>query len=47
MKYTKPRPMDLRRPSNAKEIFAEHLDESLGEDNRAEGGDDPVIFEFF
>ncbi len=47
MKYAKPRQMDPRRPSNAEEILVEHLDQTLGEDDRAEGGDEPVVFGFF
>ncbi|WP_434737308.1 helix-turn-helix domain-containing protein [Haloarcula montana] len=47
MNYTKPRPMDPRRPDEAEEIFAERLAEALGEDTDKEGEDDPVVFKFF
>ena len=47
MRYAKPRPMDPRRPADAKEIFAERLDEALGDGGHETGGDEPLVFGFF
>jgi len=38
MNYAKPRPMDPRRPDNATEIFAERLNQALGEGSDGEDG---------
>jgi len=47
MRYAKPRPMDPRRPVDAKEIFAERLNEALGGGGHETGGDEPLVFGFF
>jgi len=47
MHYAKPRPMDPRSPANADGIFAERLEQALGEDNSEREEADPPIFGFF
>lgn len=47
MRYAKPRPMDPRRPADAKEIFAERLIQALSDGGRETDGDEPLVFGFF
>lgn len=49
MNYAKPRPMDPRQADDAEEVFAERLDQALGESKPStdEAEDDPVVLGFF
>ena len=47
MHYAKPRPMDPRSPDDAEKVFAERLDQALGENTGKGEEEDPIVLGFF